>query len=233
MNWLILALACLRAFGDSIEDPAPNPIPIGGQFGNGWNVAQLDGFTTLGNAVRTSDHIAVWQIADHDGRQRYANFTMVRSLKGAAPPGILALRYSDGAPPFHLEFNWRQPGRLVIAFIKDDSVAVCFGPHWQIYTLRNRKTLLPCHRSHDLNMSALYWGSTDDLIDHIQHIVTGKEVIVTAKKSSENQNLFGVDQSDSAPLWRLKASLRITKRAQTIRAAKRLRRLGAREAECA
>lgn len=220
MNWLILAMACIRALGDSIEGPAPNQIPLGGQFGNGWNVAQLDGFSTLGNAVRTSDHIAVWQIADRDDRQRYANFTVVRSLKGATPPGTLSLGHSDGASPLRHELNWMQPGRLVVAFIKDDSVAVCYGPHWQIFALRNHRTLAPCRHSRDFNLSALYWGSVDDLIGHVQNILAGDEVIVTAKKTSGGlQDLFDGLPLNSAPLWRLKASLRITKRAQTIRAA--------------
>jgi HEAT repeat protein len=192
---LLAATAALLAPGRSFSRP-PLAVPLGAQ-------------------VRWASHVFVLRAETLDVGTGVVTFARTADLKGRYGAPTWRCRVGRGGQegPNDL-LRWARRGERAVCFLDGNQAYVCLGNAWFSAEVRNKNLWMI---DWDLPHFALTWcGRVEQLVEHVQRIVAGRETTITAR-SPEIHFVLGFGERPPGWLygrkhrvWRIKASLAIT-----------------------
>jgi HEAT repeat protein len=188
--------------------------------------AYIAAIPTLGKVIVDSDHIVVLRVDKVSRDKQVVIFTKVADLKGKDTADVHKHKLSDGFHPrqAHMILDWAEPGNIAVCFVSGKACVTCIGRFW--YACAATEAPWWTMTGGKPELAYVYAGSTAKLRDHVQAIVSGREVVVTALKFRVIRPGPGTDhvwehwdaveavgsrrlmRGKDWPLWRLKASLK-------------------------
>jgi HEAT repeat protein len=177
----------------------------------------------LGQEIQSADHIFVAQIQAIDSINNILTFKKLTDLKGQYPTKKFRHQLTDGISKGEIAniLRWAKSGQTAICFVEDSSsVRVCIGNFWYGCSIWNHEE--PWDASTDLgDLPTTFAGSTKLLASHVQAILAGREVVVTAEQPDflwpraplYRDWLHGRKRRQ----WRIKAGLKIKEHVLSVR----------------
>ena len=160
---------------------------------------------SLGRLVNESLYIIVLKVDKLDRERNLIVFSKVKDLKAPSPAAVY--RHNIGTGGFHPR-EWQtimsemEEGKIVVKFANRSASETYMGTYWyQCYARGEWWTLV--HAEPYLLRS--YAGKMDELVDVVEKMLAGEEVIVTAMVDGDKNAL----QLRSARLQKLRASLKL------------------------
>jgi hypothetical protein len=160
---------------------------------------------SLGRLVNESLYIIVLKVDKLDRDRNLIIFSKVKDLKAPTPHAVY--RHNIGTGGFHPR-EWQiimsemEVGKIVVKFANKGASETYMGTYWyQCYNRGEWWTLV--HSEPYLLRS--YAGKMDELVEAVQKMVAGQEVVITAMVDGDKNAL----QLRSARLHKLRASLKL------------------------
>src|SRR5262245_1959863 len=188
--------------------------------------AYIAAIPTLGKVIADSDRIVVLRVDKVSRENKVVLFTKVADLKGEGAPETYKHQLTEGFHPRQARtiLDWAEPGAIAVCFLSGKTCVTCIGRFWYACAAADAPWWTMTAGKPELAYA--YAGSTARLRDHVQAIVAGREVVVTALKFRVIRPGPGTDhvwehwdaveavgsqrlmRGKDWPLWRLKASLK-------------------------
>ena len=192
---------------------APNSFPQTPD--RAWPVVPV----TLGRLIQQSSRILLLEVESTDRDQHLVVYRIVTCLKGTDAGGRIVDRLSENESPAEARaiLDWAEPGKSAVAFEDRFDLCVCLGNCWY-GAAKSENAACPSIMSRIRpELAAAYVGPVKRLREHIQEILVGREVVITAREI--RQVIHEWDSPPPVPLdwphgqkgrvWRIKASLKI------------------------
>ena len=165
---------------------------------------------TLGRVLNESSNIVLMKVEKVNKERRLIFYKKVADLKGKHPDEDIKHIITDG---FHARepkyiMDWAEPGKLAVFFYQGGASETCIGDYW--YQAYNQNPWWGMSHSEPF-MSRSFCGPVEKLRTAIVDMLAGKEVVIPCTqfdptKVEEQKKLL---HEKKAPLWRVKASLKI------------------------
>jgi HEAT repeat protein len=177
--------------------------------------AYIDSAPTLGRIINESTNIVVLQVEKVSKDKRVIIYRKIADLKGSDPSRRVKHLIREDLNPRACQtiLQWAEPGKIAICFFNVKVAQICVGRYWY-----------ECHAGEPPwwtmtggrpYLSFAYSGAVEKLRQHVQAILEGREVVITAayyrvetaevtwqamtfKRSAEGKEF---------PIWRFRASL--------------------------
>jgi HEAT repeat protein len=175
------------------------------------------GHQTLGATVSRFARVTVLQVAKVNRDNGAITYRKVADLKGEEPATTIYHCLADDfpAPQRRQLLAWAAPGKTAVCFRYESSSITCVGNCWYY---SNAAAPAVWRAEHvDENLTAAYAGPVERLREHVDAILDGKEVVVTATALLPG----GLYENETTPIvrdwlhgkkgrvWRVKASLKL------------------------
>ncbi|MBL8798159.1 MAG: HEAT repeat domain-containing protein [Planctomycetia bacterium] len=184
---------------------------LGVFFAAAYSRAYVEIPYTLGRVVNESSNIVLMKVEKVNKERRLIYYTKVADLKGKHPADVIKHNISDGFNPREPKFimDWAEPGKTAVFFYNGGASETCIGDYWyQAYS--NGEWWGMSHA--EPFMCWTFSGKTDKLKTVVTDMLAGKEVVVPCAQSDPTKvdAIKKMLHEKKAPLWRMKASLKIT-----------------------
>src|SRR5262249_30316441 len=177
--------------------------------------AYIDSAPTLGRIVNEASHIVVLQVEKVSKEKSVVIYRKIADLKGSDPSSRVKHQIRDDLNPraYQTILQWAEPGKIAICFSDGKVSQICVGRYWyECHAGEAPWWTMTGGRPH---LSFAYSGSVENLRQHVQAILEGREVIVTAayyRVETADVAWHAVTFKRSAegkefPIWRFRASL--------------------------
>jgi HEAT repeat protein len=165
---------------------------------------------TLGRVVNEASNIVVLQVEKVNKERRLIYYRKIADLKGKHPSDTVNHQIANGFHPREPKFimDWAEPGKTAIFFHNGGASETCIGDYWYQAYAGNPWWGM----SHaEPFMCWSFSGSTEKLRQIIVDMLAGKEVVVPCAQyeAAKVQHYKNLLHEKKAPLWRMKASLKI------------------------
>lgn len=168
---------------------------------------------TLGRVVQEATNIVVMEVVKVNPERRLIYYKKIADLKGKHNSDVINHQIQNGFHPREPKFimDWAAPGKIAIFFHNGGASETCIGDYWyQAYPGSGPWWSM----SHSEPFFAwCFSGKPEKLRDLIVEMLAGKEVVVPCSQFPDDRNKMGewknLMHEKKAPLWRLKASLKL------------------------
>lgn len=165
---------------------------------------------TLGRVVNESTHIVVMKVEKVNKERKLIYYKKVADLKGKHPVDAINHQITNGFNAREPKFimDWAEAGKTAIFFHNGGASETCIGDYWyQAYAGNPWWNM--SHAEPFMGWS--YSGPVDKLEEAVKAIIAGKEVVVPCARfdPSRVQQVKQALHEKKAPLWQMKASLKI------------------------
>src|SRR5262249_35394681 len=176
--------------------------------------AYIDSAPTLGRIVNEASHIVVLQVEKVSKEKSVVIYRKIADLKGSDPSSRVKHQIMEALNPraYHPLLQGAQPGKIAICFSDGKVSQICVGRHW--YECHAGEAPWWTMNGGRPHLSFAYSGSVEKLRQHVQAILEGREVILTAAYFSRTDNVawHAMTFKRSAegkefPIWRFRTSL--------------------------
>jgi HEAT repeat protein len=175
------------------------------------------GHRTLGRTVGDAARVTVLQVAKVNRDNGAITYRKVADLKGEEPATTIYHCLADDFPAQQRRqlLAWAAPGKTAVCFGHESYSTTCVGNCWYY----SNAAAPAVWRAEDIdeNLTAAYVGPVERLREHLDAILDGKEVVVTATALLPG----GLYENETTPIvrdwlhgkkgrvWRVKASLKL------------------------
>jgi HEAT repeat protein len=208
-HFVLLTFVCLAT-------PAPS-----------W--AYIGAYPTLGKLTADSSQIVVLRVERVNRDRQAILFRKVADLKGGGAAAVAKHRLTDGFHPRQARtvLDWAEPGKIAISFQNERTALTCIGGFW--YECAAGKDSWWIMTTGRPELSYIYSGSPARLRGHVEAMLAGREVVITALKYrlftfgpgkglERKWDQWDVNEAVGArrlmrgkdwPLWRIRAGLKM------------------------
>lgn len=186
----------------------------------GWATparAYIDVTPTLGRLVNDASNVVVLQVEKVSREKRVIIYKKVADLKGQHPGEEVKHQITDGFHPREPAsiLDWAEPGQVAITFHNGKVAETCIGRYWyECSAITAPWWTMSCGQA---QLCFAYCGSVHKLRHHVQAMLAGQEVKITAVRYGADDEYWrackrvmayrGLPRGKEYPLCRFKASL--------------------------